>query len=118
MSLTVEPEVEQAAAAAAKASGLIVRSGLYRGGTELDVACEEGIRTVRIRSLPDEGAARDATSMMRRVLSVRFDIDDAGARCVVRGIGHRAPREIPVSLAAGLGLVRRGLVAVVVWNGR
>jgi hypothetical protein len=112
MAATIDREVT---AAPRRASGLIVRSAVHRVATELDVACDEGIRTVRIAALPDPQGARAVAASMRRLASVRFDIDRSGVGCVVRGIGHRTPREVRVSLAVGLGLVRLGLVALVVW---
>jgi hypothetical protein len=119
MAATIHTEVATDAspqASARQGSGLIVRSAVNRGVTELDVACDEGIRTVRIAALPDARAARAVSASMRRLASVRFDIDGSGARCAVRGVGHRTPRELPVSLSVGLGLVRLGLVALVVWQ--
>lgn len=93
--------------------GLVVRATSHRSLTYLDVADDDGIRTLRVEALPDLAAAGRSIAGMRRVVSVRFTIDGAAVRCTARGIAHRLPREVPVTLPAALGLVRQGIPAIV-----
>jgi hypothetical protein len=101
----------------ARHAALVVRCTTHSAGTLLDLATDDGISTVRIDRLPDVAAAEAARRVLRTVQSVRFDIDDRGVACTLRGVDHRQPRAVPVSLATGLGLVKQGLLALVVRHG-
>lgn len=100
--------------AADAAVGLVVRCTTRRSCTYLDFVSDDGMRTLRFDTLPDSEAALAWTATMRHVTSVRFDASPAGISCSLRGIGHRAPRTAPLPAAAALGIVRQGLVGLVV----
>jgi hypothetical protein len=107
-------DIRDTAPAVAGASGLVVRATPHRGSTYLDLAADDGIHTVRVGCLPDPAAARDACVGMRRVISVRIDVQGDEVQCVLRGLGHRYPLERTIALAAALGLVRSGIPTLAV----
>jgi hypothetical protein len=115
--MTVSVDMNEPAVEHGPGVGLVVRCTTHRSRTYLDYAADDGIRTVCIDRLPDAEAADRLRRSLRQVVSVRFDARVEGVDCVVRGIGHRIPRAIPVPVAAGLGLVRVGLAGLVVQHG-
>ena len=66
-------------------------------------------RCVQIAVQPDPAAEQRVLHSLRRVLGVDLVVsnDDVAAR--VRGIGHRFPTTLPVSIATALALVLTGV---------
>ena len=70
-------------------------------------------RCVQISVQPDHSAEQRVHHSMRRVLCVDLVVSDDHAAAWVRGIGHRRPCTVPVSIATALALVLSGVPATV-----
>jgi hypothetical protein len=58
-------------------------------------------------------APRRADLGFRRIDFVRLTVDHDGVRAQAAGIGHRLPREVPISLRSATRLIESGVPVVV-----
>jgi hypothetical protein len=84
------------------------------GGVVLGLTTPHGPTEVHVPRSPSiEGASR-VDHTLRRCLSVCLEQDAKSTwHSTVRGIGHRNPIDLPISVATALGLLVRGLPGVV-----
>jgi len=92
-------------AAGLDVDGRASRLGVRSGGGEL--------LHVTVPATPDRRAADHVTAGYRHLVWQRIDVSDGRIECRLRGVRHRLPSERPISLAAALALVERGLPTVV-----
>jgi hypothetical protein len=70
-------------------------------------------RAVRIPLRPDPSAAQRLRCRLRRVVGVDLQVATDTASAQVRGIGHRVPSTIPVSIETALALAAAGIATTV-----
>jgi hypothetical protein len=115
MALVSDPVLDEAQASD---GGLIVRTSSNGRSTEVDVLGPDGIFTVSVPGIADDGAASRFLAVFRQVVSVRFDVRDHEVGATVRGVRHRLPVEQSVGLSTALSLAARGIPTLVVREGR
>lgn len=93
--------------------GTVTTSARCADGTELQLATDDGPRSLRVPAIADAGAAIRVERTLRRCLSLRVDRTIDGWSWVVRGVGHRRPIDLRISTSTALGLIERGLPTVV-----
>lgn len=93
--------------------GTVIEATRCGDGTELRLATGAGAHTIHVPVRADHRAAARVEQVLRRCISLQVDTTDHTWSCVVRGVGHRRPVDLPVSTTTALGLIERGLPTVV-----